>query len=500
MSCLEGVADVGNLAKHGSRDVRYYCELHRATFGNSVKVASFQHVVAPITKKGESLMTLVSLVATTSEVLPSITELPLTEMTCGHHYHSKPHMAQPQASARQVDNARHEIATVLRYWGYWPEIGRIIGFTASASEPRFAAAAVDTHPLLEAIQAPVVVRRQSLGLSERDTVARHALMRHLAARGLPVPALLARPDESTYAKVPVVPLADPQQASGITYVIEDAIYEVQAYVPGERFVSGGAGEDIYLAAAARTLATLHAASLDYPGRGRQGPRIRTSLEVSLAYAKRIADAGQAGDMHSSIAMGLRRLGRESAPWIAAAATTLDAHPDIPWLHVHGDYRPHNLAFAADRVCAIYDFEAMHWDRRVLELAYALLAFAGLRWDDERVSRSHLPTAPLVEHGLDHKRAQAFLAAYGQIVPPQPGEADLLGDALLVVLPILFAKGVAQDLIFMDHEPRHFHPPRECQAHLAWVETFPSWVEEHRATLRDAWQQGASIHWSPRTSV
>lgn len=438
-------------------------------------------------------MSLVSLVATTSEVLPPTTEQPSIEMTRGHHYRSLPPLARPQAPARQVDNARHEIATVLRYWGYRPEMERIIGFTTSASEPRFAATAVDAHPLLEVIQAPVVVRRQSLGLSGRDTVARHAFMRHLAARGLPIPALLARPDGSTYARVPVVPLEDPQQASGITYVIEDAIYEVQAYVPGGRFVSGGVGEDIYLAAAARTLATLHAASLDYPGHGRHGPRARTLLEVALAYVKRIADAAQAGDMHPSITMGLRRLAHESAGWIAAAATTLAAHPDIPWLHVHGDYRPHNLAFAAERVCAIYDFEAMHWDKRVLELAYALLAFAGLRWDDERVSRTHLPNPPLVEQGLDLKRAQAFLAAYGQIAPPQPGEADLLGDALLVVLPILFAKGVAQDLIFLDQEPRYHHPPRECQAHLAWVETFPSWVEEQRTTLRDVWQQGASIH-------
>ncbi len=437
-------------------------------------------------------MSLVSLVATTSEVLPPITELPSTEMTRGHRYHSSLHMARPQAPARQAGNARHEIATVLRYWGYRPEMGGIIGFTTSASEPRFAATAVDMHPLLEVIQAPVVVRRQSLGLSERDTIARHALMRHLAARGLPIPTLLARPDGSTYAKVPVVPLADPQQASGITYVLEDAIYEVQAYVPGERFVSGGAGKDIYLAAAARTLATLHVASLDYPGHGGHGSRVRTSLEVALAYVKRIADAGQVGDMHPSIDMGLRRLAQESATWIAAAATTLDAHPDLPWLHVHGDYRPHNLAFAGERVCAIYDFEAMHWDRRVLELAYALLAFAGLRWDDERVTRTHLSAPPLAEHGLDLKRAEAFLAAYSQIAPPQPGEADLLGDALLVVLPILFAKGVAQDLIFLDRDPRHHHPPRECQAHLAWVETFPSWVEEHRVTLRGAWQRGASI--------
>lgn len=175
----------------------------------------------------------------------------------------------------------------------------------------------------------------------------------------------------------------------------------------------------------------------------------------------------------------------------AAAARLDAQPDLPWLYSHGDYQPHNLTFTGDHVCAIYDFEAMHWDRRVLGLAYALLAFTGLRWDDDTAAGVPAPTPPLVEHGLDLEQAKAFLLAYGQVAPPRPGEADALGDALLVVLPILFANGVAEDLVFVDRDPHPVHPPRECRAHLAWAETFPAWIETYRATLRDAWQYAST---------
>ncbi len=436
-----------------------------------------------------------SLLIPMSESLPSIAEPPIPEMASRGHHLSAAHTPEPPEPEGQVNMARHEMATVLRYWGYRPEMWRIIGFTTSASEPLPAASsAAEMHPVVEVMQSPVVVRRQSLSLSEHHTMARHAFMRYLAAHGLPIPALLERPDGSTYALVPVVPLTDPQQASGITYVIENAIYEVRAYVAGRRFVTGGPGDDIYLEAAARTLAALHRASLDYPGSLRHWPRERTLPAISQAYLERIADAGRgkgAGRVSRPIATGLRRLAREGAHCVAAAAAQLDAHPDLPWLYVHGDYQPHNLAFTEDRVCAIYDFEAMHWDRRVLGLAYALLAFAGLRWDDDTAAGTPASTPPLMEHGLDLDRARAFLASYGQVAPPQPGEADVLGDALLLVLPILFANGVAEDLVFVDRKPQPVHPPRECRAHLAWAETFPTWIEAHRGALRDAWLLGGA---------
>lgn len=408
--------------------------------------------------------------------------------TVGRRGMSPWRMAMVHAPDEQVDMARYEMETVLPYWGYRPELWTILGFTASAAA-RLSAAASVAHPIVEVMQSPVVVRRQSLRLSERDIVARHAFTQYLATQGIPVPTLLGRPDGITYAVAPVVPLTDPQQASGFIYMLENAIYEIQSYVPGRRFVTDGAAEDPYLDAAAQTLAALHRASFGYPGTAHRWPSERSSLAIAQVYLERINEASRTAGVSRPVAVGLRRLAREGARWSAAAAARLDAHPSLPSLHVHGDYQPHNLAFDGDHVSAIYDFDAMHWDRRIIELAYALFAFAGLRWDDDAASLATAPTPPLAERGLDLDRARAFLAAYGHIAPPRPGEAHLLGAALLLVLPVVFANGIAEDLVFVEREAYSSHSRRESRTHLDWAETFPGWIETHGAALGDAWQRG-----------
>ncbi|HET9980466.1 MAG TPA: phosphotransferase [Ktedonobacterales bacterium] len=399
-------------------------------------------------------------------------------------------MARRHAPIESVDMARAEMNTALLYWGYRPELWKIIGFTASAAERLYAASPV-AHPIVEVMQTPVVVRRQFLGVSERDIIARHAFMRYLTEQGLPVPALLSRPDGSTYAMAPIVPLTDPQQASGFTYVLENVIYEAQSYIPGRRYVTDGPAEDSYLAAAAQTLARLHRASFDYPGPAYAWPDERGALALAQVYLRRIAEASHGRHLARPIATGLRRLARVGSRWTTEAAANLEAHTTLPRLHIHGDYQPHNLAFEADHVCAIYDFDAMRWDWRLLELAYALFTFTGLRWEDDVALPTPAPTPPLVARGLDADRARAFLGAYGQIAPPHPGEAELLCDALLLALPVIFANAVAQDLITVEGEAQVIHTARECREHVEWAETFPAWIAENREMLRDAWEHAAS---------
>ena len=399
-------------------------------------------------------------------------------------------MARRHAPIESVDMARIEMSTALLYWGYRPELWKIVGFTSSAAERLYAASPV-AHPIVEVMQTPVVVRRQFLGISERDIIARHAFMRYLTEQGLPVPSLLNRPDGSAYAMAPIVPLTDPQQANGFTYVLEDVIYEAQSYIPGRRFVTDGPAEDTYLTAAAQTLAQLHRASFDYPGPAYAWPDERGAPAVAQVYLARIADSSHARRLARPIATGLRRFAREGSRWVSDAARRLEKHTTLPRLHIHGDYQPHNLAFEADHVCALYDFDAMRWDWRLLELAYALFTFTGLRWEDDAALPTPAPTPPLLARGLDSDRAEAFLAAYGQIAPPHPGEAEYLGDALLLTLPVIFANAVAQDLITVEGEAQNNHPPREYREQLAWAETFPAWIAENRAPLREAWERAAS---------
>lgn len=420
------------------------------------------------------------------------------------HHVSPVRLAETHTLSERVEIARHELATVLRYWAYRPEMWQVVGFTTPPDVRPYAALTV-AHPIIEVTQARMVVRRQQMGLSERDVIARHAFMAYLTARGVPVPSLVARGPGagegargSTWAAVPIVPLTDPQHAAGNQFVIEHAIYEIQAYVPGRRFVTDSPDEEDDLIAAAQTLAALHQASFAYKrpgGAPHPWPRERTMAALAHAYLTRIGAAGHEGRLSRPIAAGLRRLAREGERWVKDAEQRLDAQLDLPWLLVHGDYQPHNLVFtpAADataRVMAIYDFDAMHRDRRVLELAYALLAFAGLRWEEQTASDSAGPNPPLVAHGLDLDRARVFLAAYGAIAPPSPGEVDLLGDALLLVLPIVFANGVAEDLVFFGQVERPAHPLRECGPHIVWAESFPEWVAAHRDALRAAWQDAA----------
>lgn len=409
------------------------------------------------------------------------------------------HLAETHAPSQQIEMAYHELATVLRYWAYHPEMWQVVGFTALADVRPYAGAAI-AHPIIEVAQARMVVRRQQMGFSENDVIARHAFMTYLTESGLPVPSLVARgpsagagAEGATWAVVPIVPLTDPQRATGSQFVIEQAIYELQAYVPGRRFVSDSPDEEDDLQAAARTLATMHQAAFAYAGSAYRWPREREMDALPQIYLTRIAEAGR-HEKHLSrpIASGLRRLARAGERWVKTAEERLDAQPDLPRLLVQGDYQPHNLAFApaADsdgRVVAIYDFDALHRDRRVAALAYSLLAFAGLRWE-EQATAGTTSNPPLVAQGLDLDRARAFLRAYGSVEAPRPGEADLLGDALLLALPIVFANGVAEDLVFFGEGERHTHPPRECGPHIAWAESFPEWVEAHRDILRDAWQQ------------
>ena len=413
-------------------------------------------------------------------------------------------LVETHALSERVEMARRELATVLRYWAYRPETWQVAGFTIAADVRPYAALSI-AHPIVEVTQTRMVVRRQQMGLTENDVIARHAFMAYLTESGLPVPSLVGRGPGAgagargtTWAAVPIVPLTDPQHAAGVQYVIEHAIYEIQTYVPGRRFVTDGAADEDDLAVAAGTLAALHRASFAWDGLGRathRWPHEREMGVLAEAYLARIAEAGsQERHLSRPIAAGLRRLARGGEQWVKAAAQRLAARRDLPWLLVHGDYQPHNLAFApvtdaTDRVVAIYDFDALHRDRRVVELAYALLAFAGLRWDEPTSAGIAASNPPLVAQGLDLERAEAFLGAYGAVEAPRDGEADLLGDALLLVLPIVFANGVAEDLVFLGEQGPDAHAPRECGPHIAWAESFPAWVAEHRDALRDAWLRG-----------
>ncbi len=347
---------------------------------------------------------------------------------------------------------------VLSYWGLKPGNWRTVGLVTSGLEGI-------SRPIIEIAGERYVLRRQPPDLTENDTFFRHTFMRYLREQGIPVPPLLARPDGRTYAVLP------------------DGIYELQGWLDGRRYVSGGPDSDDDLEAAARTLGQFHQASAGFQWQPHVWSEERSGPAIAQAYIELIQQRAESGVLAPAIAAGLTRTAAQCRERLDIAVEALDVQPGPPELHIHGDYQAYNLAFGARGVTAIYDFNATRWGRRVDELAYSLLYFTGVRWDDPPTV-----TPPLTEEGLDVARAQRFLSAYGEEAPPAEGEARLLADALALAFPVAFANGVAEDLTF----PEDFtEPPDETDAlsRLHWVDTFWLWLDRYRDMLAEVWERG-----------
>jgi Ser/Thr protein kinase RdoA (MazF antagonist) len=360
---------------------------------------------------------------------------------------------QPGTDTSPADVA--DLTDVLSMWklkpGTWQLVDRMpaqLGLT--------------TQPVVEIAGQRYVVRRQPEGLTENDTRFRQTFMCHLAAAGLPVPPLLSRPDGSTYG------------------VLEEGIYELQGWLDGQPYLSDGPASDARLAAAATTLGELHQATAGFRWQPHRWPEDRGPVELAQAYCRLIGDAAAREGQPDALRAGLERVASAAGVRVEQAAHALEVMPGPPELHIHGDYQPHNLAFGPGGVTAIYDFDAARWARRLDELAYALLYFAGARWDDA----SPL-TPPLVDDGLDVLRAHGFLGTYGRISPPAPEEARLLADAMALAFPIVFVNGLAEDLIFPeDYETAPDED--EALARLHWADTFWLWLDRYRDMLAQAW--------------
>lgn len=345
---------------------------------------------------------------------------------------------------------------VMSYWGLKPSDWRVIGFITSGLERV-------SRPIIEIGGQRYVLRRQPSDLTENDTLYRHTFMRHLAARGLPVPSLLQRPEGFSFA------------------VVEDGIYELQGWLDGQRLVTGGPAYQDRIEAAAAMLGQLHQASADFRWEPHTWPVERSSAAIAQAYCGLIQEQAEGEALTPAIRAGLARVAEMCAERLDAAVEALEAQPRPPELHVHGDYHAHNLAFDASGVSALYDFDASHWQRRIDEVAYSLLYFAGVRWDD-----TPGVTPPLVDDGLDILSVNRFLSAYGREAPPAEGEARLLGDALALAFPVVFANGIAEDLIFPDDFEGALNE-EEALGRLNWADTFWLWVDRYRDTLAQAWE-------------
>ncbi|HEX5158035.1 MAG TPA: phosphotransferase [Ktedonobacterales bacterium] len=358
-----------------------------------------------------------------------------------------------------LSEAREEAQTVLAAWELSANDVGVVGAVPGMG-------GTILRPVVEVNGRRYLVRWQSPELTEADLRFRHAFMAHLRDAGLPVPGLLARPDGTTHA------------------ITDNGIYEVQEWLDGRQFATEDAAGEAELEAAARMLGRLHQASAGFQWQPYRWPEERSADGLARSYIALIQQAAEHQDAAIAVKSGLTRVAEACEGRREAAASALAVEPAPPQLHIHGDYQAHNLRFGASEVSAIYDFDAARWDTRLLELAYSLLYFTGVRWDD-----AFSPTLPLVDDGLDILRVHRYLGAYGREAPPAEGEAQLLADALALVFPIIFVNGIAEDLVFPD-DFEHSGEEEDALSRLHWADTFWLWLDRYRDTIAQAWESAS----------
>jgi Ser/Thr protein kinase RdoA (MazF antagonist) len=361
-----------------------------------------------------------------------------------------PSLGGPEA----LDAMRDQAVSVLPAWGLDPGDWRVVDVVTGRLTG-------DLRPVIETGGEQYLVRRQPSGIGEGELTFRHAFLRHLRDEGLPVSLPRPRPSGATHA------------------ILADALFELLEWRPGHLFAPDDPQSPTTLAAASSMLGLLHQASAHFAGPAYRWPADRRPAAVAEAYLELLRHAAAHVALAPAVSATAIRAADSGADRLAPAAAALETLPSPPELHIHGDYRPHHLGFAENTVAGIYDFDAAHWARRLDELAYALICFAGVRDDETGWA------APLADDGLDIARAHDFLRAYGAVAPPAEGERELLGDALTLAFPIILVNGIAEDLVFADEYGGP--PPEEAiLPRLEWADAFWSWIDRYRDVLGETW--------------
>lgn len=306
-----------------------------------------------------------------------------------------------------------------------------------------------------------VLKERAESLAEQAHRHRYAFQEYLSAQGLPVAALW-------------------QTSQGEPYVtLGDDMFELQTWVKGERFDSRATHERARIATAGELLGRLHQAARDYPG-----PQYRWPSEVQaggltqgwLNFAR--ARAEQC-DVYA-LGTALTNLVEAWEAALPAAMMAIGTGRNLPEFHIHGDYSPLNLRFTEQEISEVSGLEASRWEKRLLDVAYAVFYFAGLAWHtDDNLTR------PLVRRGLDPQRASLFLQSYSAIYPPVPGEAALLVDALTLIAPIITANGPLEDVFYATDHDEHISID-DALERIAWATTLPNWLVKVRRSFAEMW--------------
>ncbi len=266
----------------------------------------------------------------------------------------------------------------------------------------------NANVVIRAPRGRFFVRRRNPRYAAPDQVAyEHALMRHLAAKGIGGP-------------LPI------QTRTGETAVIDDTgVYEVQHFIEGTPFEPDNLEQ---LRAAGAGLAAFHAALDDFLAPVPKAlPRYDDPTDIRAGYASLLSQA----------ACGARAV----IEGVLSVMTKLEAEfPDaayaaLPHCIIHGDYHPANVLFDGSRLAGIFDLDWVSRQPRVRDLSDGIYYFAGQRTGALDGADIYSLTRGIQ---YDIPRARLFLDAYRQR-RDDVTEAELRALPLVAAARWLFAK-------------------------------------------------------------
>lgn len=313
----------------------------------------------------------------------------------------------------------------------------------------------------------VLRERPEVMVQEENGQSNHhyAFQNYLRQEGIPIPAL-----RTSTTGEPFVTLGE-------------EYFELQSWSAGEQFASSDPRNLEWIDFAAVTLARLHLASRRYTGHRHQWPsevHMGGIVQGYLNLARSRAENYEIQALSSALTQWVEQWEVMLPPAMMSIGSGGRA---IPAFHIHGDYHALNLRFGSASVTAVMGLEASRWEKRIFEVAYALFYFSALTWlPGEKLTR------PLVKRGFDPERARRFLMAYGEIYPPERGEAALLADALMLVAPIASVNGPLEDL-FYEREMSEETPIDDLLERLSWATSLPAWLTRVRRSLPEMWEDG-----------
>lgn len=313
-----------------------------------------------------------------------------------------------------ADEAAHFLA---RYWA--------ISVNPGAVEVRGGALGTVVQVAADSEQGVLkAVRSRSALPAELGDQAR--LSAALGEHGMPVPAL--RPSLIGQAIV----------------VHGSLLLRYLEWLPGDLYETGNAGQ---LTSAAIMLARLHRCPAELTALA--SARRRPEHEIH-----RVREAAQVLEAAASASHGI---GKKWSPWLSGLARRTRAVlpelsaalPSVESCLCHGDFRGQNVGFAGERVCALYDLDAVHVGSHLVDLAYALAFFP----------------AVLCSRPFTDREIQQFTDAYATSHTLCESDRNLLPALLVAAL----AKGVALWLGLCNH-------PRAEAAVSSWLRAYRDFPE------------------------